>query len=653
MRVENGPREPGAAALREAEEEVLRELVDALLRENVAGIRDRCALTDEAPEPEAQEAAAAEAAGGAAGPGGVASATASRGGTPGDADAAARWLRVDLGGGRALWIRVRRGGFLQPYRLSRPPVWLGEEQGGRVAWRTLGPAELLTVLADALGGGKALPGVDAFGAEVAVAVRQAASVRVAEKGVIRAAAEGDGKAPDAALLKWERVAALRDRPFHPTARAKSGFTDEDCRRYGPEGGEAFGLDWVAVRRDRVQAGQGDRDPASYLLDGKDAKRLADALAQSGLDPDQYIVLPVHPWQGEHVLSRRFADELAGGVMVPLARGIGRFVATSSVRTLAPADGGAHHVKVPLAVASLGALRTLPPRYAVNGASGQRLLERVIARDPALRGCLWLCDETRWWAYAAPGEDPFSERRDHLGCLVRTYPRDVVQGSGTLLMPMGALAVVDRAGRAPAVAHLLARRGAGNGAEGALALFEEVCDRFVSLALRLFTWGVMPEVHGQNTVLVVRGGSVAGLLLRDHDTVRVCVPYLARAGLEDPGYVIKPGTPNRLVLRAPEDLLVYFQTLGVQVNLHAIADALVRAYGVDEAACWRAIRGAVTRALDGLDAPGAVVDLLRWQLLESPTWPQRLILLPRLTHGGAPDTSMPAGEGRVANPLRGV
>ncbi len=152
------------------------------------------------------------------------------------------------------------------------------------------------------------------------------------------------------------------------------------------------------------------------------------------------------------------------------------------------------------------------------------------------------------------------------------------------------------------------------------------------------------------LLAARKGRVEGLVLRDHDTIRLHLPWLEREGLRGPGYVIKPGTRNTLINGSPEELLSYFQTLGVQVNLYAIADALSRAYSMDEAAFWAEIRSAVEAALRELPRPMRTVAEDR--LLRSRIWPTRTLISPLLARAGSGGASMPAGVGETHNPLRG-
>ncbi len=165
--------------------------------------------------------------------------------------------------------------------------------------------------------------------------------------------------------------------------------------------------------------------------------------------------------------------------------------------------------------------------------------------------------------------------------------------------------------------------------------------------------MLPELHGQNVVAALQGGGVDRFVLRDHDTLRLYPGWMAAEGVPDPEYRIKPGAPQSLRLPSAETLLGYLQTLGFQVNLYGIADALCRHYGLDEQVLWDELRGAVLDALARLTLPPRVADVVERELLHAPTWPSRLVLGPLLRQGRSGSVSMPAGEGRVPNPLAGV
>ncbi|TWH21083.1 IucA/IucC family protein [Prauserella rugosa] len=484
------------------------------------------------------------------------------------------WYRVG-----DIRFRVRPGGALQPWRHAGGPVLRGN--------RELTPDELLRVAT----AGSGESAVDQVAADLRTAVEHAAVP----------ARDGDA----------ESLTALRGRPFHPTARAVVGWNTGELVRYGRA---VFGLDWLAVRTEAVRFGSGGWDPGTVPEMPDDAR-------------DDETLIPVHPWQLDHVLPSEFAAELAAGTVRVHARGVGRWRATSSIRTLAPVDGDgdgdgdgdagarpARHVKLPLGVNTLGSQRLLPARYLDNGERGERLLRTILSGDEELAATVVIADETSWCGWDG---DPYADRPGHLSAQVRAYPSDV-DGS----VPMGALASV-----AWHTANLT----------DPVPFFRRLAGDFCAMAVGFLTHGVLPEIHGQNVLRVGRR-----FVLRDHDTVRYC-PELLTA--PDPEYRVKPGAPQSLRVEDPAALARYLQTLGVQVNLYGIIDALTRTYGVPESRLWTALHEALDAALERRGAHD-----LRTVLFDTPFWPHRRVLAPLLSQGRSTGLSMPADTGSVPNPL---
>ncbi|MGI8312405.1 IucA/IucC family protein [Saccharopolyspora hattusasensis] len=565
----------------ESAELVMRDLVDVLLQEDLAGFGARA----EADRP-------AELVGEPLAPGEL-------------------WCRVKLAAG---WVccRVRPGGALQRYRYARGPVWLG---GGGSAARPLRPEELLALASGEL----------ADAAEVSEDVR--AAVEHTEV-VLGQRAALDLAPQDGRLLAGERLAATRNRPFHPTARAASGWTAGEVARYGPMRPEPLALDWVAVRRDRLRFGT---DPDSQrlpdlVLDAEARQVLADIVG------DEYLAIPVHPWQFDHLLPAQFGEELATRAVIPLVRGLGRFHPTASIRTLTTAPESRRHVKLPLGMATLGATRLLPPRYLANAERAQECMRELVDRDTVLRRRVALCDERIWCGWHDP-TDEFGDRPGQLAAQVRVYPE--LDG---LVLPMAALAAHEWDVLAPAISDRF----------DPVLFFRELAKSFCEFGFAFLRYGVLPELHGQNVVVQLRGARVQRFVLRDHDTLRLFPEWMASAGARDPEYAIKPGAAQSLRLESAESLVGYLQTLGFQVNLYGIADALCRHFGLDEGVLWTQLRLAVRECLQPL--PAAVSEVLRARLLHAETWPSREVLGPLLRQGRSSGVSMPAGLGAVPNPL---
>lgn len=535
--------------------------------------------------------------------------------TPLSSDAES-WFCVPIGDeddDDVVHVRMRESDALQPYRFSEGPVLHGS--------RELAPHQLLRLVA---------------GDESSAAEQIAGDVRTAvEHADVTLSARHNLTPEPGSLLAGERLAATRGRPFHPTARAVTGWSADELAEYGPMRRDPLGLGWVAVRVDRLRfgAGVGADRLAELLLDGPDRERLAAAAADLG---DEFCLLPVHPWQLEHVLPREFSRELDRGLVRPVARSIGRFHPTASLRTLS-SQSPRRHVKLPLGVSTLGAARLLPPRYMDNGERAERLMRALLERDPVLRRRVSVCDEQSWCGWAG---NEFADRPGQLAAQLRSYPAGVLDQPNTLALPMAALAAHEWRKLGSAI-----RKGFDP-----VDFFRGLAAAFTEVALSFLRYGVLPELHGQNVLVTLRDGIPRRFVLRDHDTLRLYPQWMAAAGVLDPGYRMKAGARQSLRLDCAEELVKYLQTQGFQMNLYGIADALGRHYGVDEAVFWEQLRFAVVGCLAELDLPRHVEVIVRRQLLDARTWPTRQMLGPLLQVGSTSGIDQPVTTGAVPNPL---
>ncbi|MBC3191055.1 siderophore staphylobactin biosynthesis protein SbnC [Pseudonocardia sp. C8] len=547
------------------------------------------------------------------------------------------WVRVDLPGGGWLAWSATDGAPVTRTRHAGGPVWYREDAEHHTAY-PVGPDRVLALLEGAR------PHRDAVLADLRTAVRHAHVVRAGWLRLPDPAlrpADRDG-GPAATLLAGERLAATRGRPFHPTARAVGGWTGEELARFGPMTTEPVPLDWVGVRRDHLRLGPGTHADrlAELVLGEPAASRLTGTLP----DPDGFVALPVHPFDGEHVLPKEFGDEIRDGIVVPLGRA-GEAGPTASLRTLALPGRTPRHLKLPLAVTTLGAARLLPPRHLDHGDRATRVISAVLGSDPGLAARVGVADESDWAGFARPdGSDEFDDRPGRLAAQLRHYP-----DLGDCPLPLAALA-------APGWDLLGPLLGVDDRAAAERFLAALTTD-VLTAGIGFLGHGVLPEMHGQNVVVAFdrdpdRPARVRQLVLRDHDTLRVHPDWARAAGTPDPGYRIAPGASQSLVLDRPERLVGYLQTLVVQVALRGVAVAMGEEFGIPEPAWWDMVRDAVPAALDAADPPAGIRDALTALLLDAPVWPARAVLGPLLDRGPSEGVSMPAGVVEVPNPLRG-
>ncbi|MCX2524770.1 IucA/IucC family protein [Larsenimonas rhizosphaerae] len=452
----------------------------------------------------------------------------------------------------------------------------------------------------------------------------------------------------------EQWASLLDRPYHPTAKAKEGLSAEEYVAWVAEFDQPVTLAWVAVRRSALMTGAevaaGDA-PATWLMTAAEQVALAAELHRLGVE-ESHMALPVHPWQQRHALPHWLAEAFACGDCLTLAVTSTDWKASSSLRSLLPGRDSRHSVKLPMAVNSLGASRYLPAVKMMNGDLSASLLHQAQARDARLAEALHLCEEGRWWAFMPEGASLFDEAPRHLSAMVRSYPEALARDPACRLLPMAALGTPLPEGGHHFLDDWLAWRRLEPCKENVVQLTGELIGVFFELTLRLFRLGMLPEVHGQNAVLVWREGRVTGMVLRDHDSLRIAVPALEAAGLADPEYRIKPRHSNTLYHDDLAGLLFWLQTLAIQVNVRAVVDTIASHFEMPVSALWQEVARQLRRQIHDIPFTAPVRALLIKQLFDAPYWPFKHLVGPIMVRAGGPG-SMPFGTGRAVNPLQRI
>ncbi|MDQ6523759.1 GNAT family N-acetyltransferase [Nocardioides sp. LHD-245] len=181
---------------------------------------------------------------------------------------------------------------------------------------------------------------------------------------------------------------------HPAFVANNGrigFGLDDYRAYAPETGRPVRLHWLAARRALTHLSLAADATEAELYDGELAPgvrdRFAGRLRALGLDPADYLFVPVHPWQWQHKLAITFAPDVARRDLVHLGAGDDDHRPQQSIRTFFNASRPErHYVKTALAIQNMGFVRGLSPAYMVATPAINDWVASVVEADDELRAC---------------------------------------------------------------------------------------------------------------------------------------------------------------------------------------------------------------------------------------------------------------------------
>jgi siderophore synthetase component len=306
-------------------------------------------------------------------------------------------------------------------------------------------------------------------------------------------------------------------PCFVANNGRLGFGITDYRAFAPETGAPVQLEWIAVHRSRAvftaTAGldyrahlDAELGPLLGAFDGE--------LQVLGLDPDQYFLMPVHPWQWENKLTVTFAAEIARQRIVYLGAGRDSYQAQQSIRTFFNTSAPArHYVKTAMSVLNMGFMRGLSPQYMKATPAINDWLRNLIESDDALqlRGFTMIGElaaigyHNGYYEAASAKGSPY---RKMLSALWRESPLPLLQ-EGQQVATMASLLHVDAEGK-PMVSALIERSGLAP-ADWLRRYFEAY---LVPLVHCLFKYELAFMPHGENVILVLEDGLPVRAIMKD-------------------------------------------------------------------------------------------------------------------------------------------
>ncbi|MFI7575425.1 IucA/IucC family protein [Micromonospora sp. NPDC049497] len=372
-------------------------------------------------------------------------------------------------------------------------------------------------------------------------------------------------------------------PCFVANNGRIGFGVDDHHRYAPESAAGVRLVWLAAHRDHATftcAADLDYDTMVRAeLDDDTRTRFAATLTGLGLDPGDYLLLPVHPWQWENKLAVTFAGEVARRRLVHLGEGPDTYLAQQSIRTFFNVTRpDRHYVKTALSVLNMGFMRGLSAAYMEATPAINDWLADLVQGDPVLKGAgLSILRERaaigyRHGQYEA-ATDRYSPYRKMLAALWRESPVPGLE-PGRRLATMASLLHTDHDGRS-LVAALIAR----SGRTPAQWLRRYLDAYLVPLLHALYAHDLAFMPHGENVILVLRDATVERVIFKDIAEEIVVM---------DPDADL-PERVRRIAVAVPDDekILCIFTDV-VDCFLRHLAAVLVTEDVCDEDTVWRTV-----------------------------------------------------------------
>ncbi|MER7935112.1 MULTISPECIES: IucA/IucC family siderophore biosynthesis protein [unclassified Streptomyces] len=335
-------------------------------------------------------------------------------------------------------------------------------------------------------------------------------------------------------------------PCFVANNGRLGFGVHEYLSYAPETASPVRLVWLAAHTSRAAftAGVGI-EYESFVreeLGEKTVERFHGVLRDRGLDPADYLFIPVHPWQWWNKLAVTFAAEVAREHLVCLGEGDDEYLAQQSIRTFFnTSHSEKHYVKTALSVLNMGFMRGLSAAYMEATPAINDWLAQLVESDPVLRSTgLSIIRERAAVGYRhleyERATDRYSPYRKMLAALWRESPVPSL-GEGETLATMASLVHVDHEGASFAAA-LIERSGLAP--KDWLRAYLKAY--FTPLLHSFYAYDLVFMPHGENVILVLKDGVVQRAVYKD---------IAEEIAVMDPDAVLPPAV-ERLRVEVPED-----------------------------------------------------------------------------------------------------
>ncbi len=314
-----------------------------------------------------------------------------------------------------------------------------------------------------------------------------------------------------------RHALLEGHPKAVANKGRLGWGVQDLQDYAPENRSPIRLVWLAADRQQCRIGQSpDMSEQANLgetLGPEETGRLLGAMEAQGVSLATHTLIPVHPWQWDHVLQQAYVAELMEHRLVWLGSFGGRYVAGPSLRTLTSLDRpGSPDIKLAMTILNTSAWRGIPGKFIAHGGVISDWLSGLVAADSVLENTVIILREQRgiWYRHPIYDRMPDAPYQHHetLGAIWRETAASRIRGNRDACL-YAALLHLD-AGGTPLAVHHAALAG--------LSIHEWIRDLFQVTVVPLYhflaKYGVGFIAHGQNLTIILENHRPVGLAIKD-------------------------------------------------------------------------------------------------------------------------------------------
>jgi len=294
-------------------------------------------------------------------------------------------------------------------------------------------------------------------------------------------------------------------PTHPNFRAKMGLSRREVLQYSPEFQAQVSLHWCALQRDHAFASPDYNELMSTAFTGE-YQRWREVLQFQHLNPDEFLPIPIHPWQWRNHLQKALCDliEQKQALLLPHHQVVRP---SMSFRTMIPADLCASHLKLSTAIHTTSATRTVSPSSVHNGPRLTCWLRTVLRETRHYNDRLFLAGDLAGIHLSDAACPAVGQKQ--MAAIIRDNPLQSLR-PGQFLVPLAALFTASPLSGKPLLFDII-----NASQRDPLWYFSHYCQIVIEAQLQLMLQqGIALEAHQQNTLLVFEDNLPKALVIRD-------------------------------------------------------------------------------------------------------------------------------------------
>ena len=386
------------------------------------------------------------------------------------------------------------------------------------------------------------------------------------------------------LEQWGAVGHI----YHPGSKTRLGLSKFENILYSPEFQAEVDIVFGAIHKNIAHAETIDNLGATYQEWISDSypdqySLWCSELVKKGLDSDDYLMIPIHPWQAEHILPAKHKCLIDCQQLLIIDNCKYTTKPSMSFRTMLPMsskEGSIEpHMKLPVAIHATSVMRTVSPESVRTGPRISKVLLDILDKEPQIaKNMNVLADIVGIHTKKACRKDDIRQ----LSAIFRENPETYL-GKNEVASPLASLFVKTPNGQ-PLICDILDSINYKSSIE-VLEYFRAYAKITLTTCLDLYLlYGIALEAHQQNTLVVFEYNFPKKLLIRDLGGMRLHTP-----SIKDAGITLPKDTFSLTFTDSQTNTRRKFIHACLQSNLGELILQLSSHYKIDEEDFWLIVR----------------------------------------------------------------